>query len=265
MTHELIRAIESVAAMPCDVADGLAGSLRAQAPQGDPVAIATVIASLPARWRDPVRGLLLAANSCRPPVSLDAVALAVQASCATFSSAASRHEVELVWSGPMVVQSTFRRTDRAWIDVIDAAQATLWLASFSVGAVERVEESLLSALDRGVDVRMLFEHSADSGGTLRYDGFSSFDRRVMDRARLYSWIPSKRELAPNGNIALMHAKAVVADAHAMFVTSANLSGAALERNLEVGVIVRGGPQPRWLYERFESLLTGGLIECRSPA
>lgn len=264
VTRELIQAITSLASMPSDLVDGLARNLRAQAPHGNPVELEAVIANLPQRWRDPVRGLLVAANSCHPPVSLDAVALALQASSASLFSQTSRQEVELVWSGPMIVQSTFRRTDRAWVDVIDAARVTLWLASFSVGAVERVEESLLLALDRGVDVRLLFERSTDSGGALRYDGFTSFDCRVLERSSFYSWTPSKRDFSPNGSIALMHAKTVVADAHTMFITSANLSGAALDRNLEVGVIVRGGPQPRWLHERFEALVAGGLIELRAP-
>jgi phosphatidylserine/phosphatidylglycerophosphate/cardiolipin synthase-like enzyme len=126
--------------------------------------------------------------------------------------------------------------------------------------VDRVEASLAAAIARGVDVRLLFEQSATSGGSLRYDGFAAFDRRVLDGASLYGWKQDLREVGPSGNTALMHAKAIVADAEVMLITSANLSGAALERNLEVGVIVRGGPQPRWLHERFESLLSRSLLE-----
>ncbi len=36
----------------------------------------------------------------------------------------------------------------------------------------------------------------------------------------------------------LHAKAVVADDEAVFVTSANLTEAALDRNIEVGLLVR---------------------------
>ena len=38
----------------------------------------------------------------------------------------------------------------------------------------------------------------------------------------------------------MHAKAVIADRSVAFVTSANLTGSAMDHNLEVGVLMRGG-------------------------
>jgi phosphatidylserine/phosphatidylglycerophosphate/cardiolipin synthase-like enzyme len=37
---------------------------------------------------------------------------------------------------------------------------------------------------------------------------------------------------------VLHAKAVVVDEYSVFVTSANLTEAALDRNIEVGLLVR---------------------------
>jgi len=258
MNTELMRAIQVLARMPQDLADGLCRGLIAQAASPATTALDAFIHDFPVDWREPARNLIAAARASVPPVRLDALALAVQASTLTYQSTAGHQEVELVWSGPPVVQSTFRRTDRAWVDVIDGAQSSLWLASFSVGSVDRVEAALLSALDRGVSISLLFERSQDAEGALSYDGCNRFDHRILEGSTLYAWAPAKRPRCPAGNIALMHAKAVVADSSVMFVTSANLSGAALERNIEVGVIVRGGPQPRWLAERFRQ-----LIECRA--
>jgi phosphatidylserine/phosphatidylglycerophosphate/cardiolipin synthase-like enzyme len=44
-----------------------------------------------------------------------------------------------------------------------------------------------------------------------------------------------------------------------FITSANLTGAALEHNLEVGVLVRGGSVPARLHEHFLALMGSGVL------
>jgi cardiolipin synthase len=45
-------------------------------------------------------------------------------------------------------------------------------------------------------------------------------------------------LDPEGPGGVLHAKAVVADDEAVFITSANLTEAALDRNIELGVLIR---------------------------
>ena len=57
----------------------------------------------------------------------------------------------------------------------------------------------------------------------------------------------------------MHAKGVVVDESAAFVTSANLTGHALDENMELGVLVRGGAVPRRLASHFRSLADAGVI------
>jgi phosphatidylserine/phosphatidylglycerophosphate/cardiolipin synthase-like enzyme len=47
-----------------------------------------------------------------------------------------------------------------------------------------------------------------------------------------------RALEQAGAGGVLHAKAVVADDEDVFVTSANLTQAALDRNIEVGLLVR---------------------------
>jgi phosphatidylserine/phosphatidylglycerophosphate/cardiolipin synthase-like enzyme len=46
-----------------------------------------------------------------------------------------------------------------------------------------------------------------------------------------------RALDPEGPGGVLHAKAVVADEEAVFITSANLTEAAFDRNIELGVLV----------------------------
>jgi phosphatidylserine/phosphatidylglycerophosphate/cardiolipin synthase-like enzyme len=59
--------------------------------------------------------------------------------------------------------------------------------------------------------------------------------------------------------ACLHAKCIVVDGEAVFISSANFTEAAQERNAEVGLLVRSC----WLAERlvlhFNMLLAGNLV------
>jgi phosphatidylserine/phosphatidylglycerophosphate/cardiolipin synthase-like enzyme len=71
-------------------------------------------------------------------------------------------------------------------------------------------------------------------------------RRFADRFWKTDWPGSShpgvlydpRALDSEGPGGVLHAKAVVADDEAVFVTSANLTEAALDRNIELGVLIR---------------------------
>ena len=71
-------------------------------------------------------------------------------------------------------------------------------------------------------------------------------RRFADRFWKTDWPGSShpivfydpRALDPEGPDGVLHAKAVVADDEVVFITSANLTEAALDRNIEFGVLIR---------------------------
>jgi hypothetical protein len=43
------------------------------------------------------------------------------------------------------------------------------------------------------------------------------------------------------------------------VTSANLTGHGIAENMELGVLVKGGPIPRRLSQHFRELIAGGVL------
>ena len=59
---------------------------------------------------------------------------------------------------------------------------------------------------------------------------------------------------------MLHAKAVVTDDEAVFVTSANLTEAALDRNIEVGLLVRDRALALSLSSHFRGLIDRGLLK-----
>jgi phosphatidylserine/phosphatidylglycerophosphate/cardiolipin synthase-like enzyme len=62
----------------------------------------------------------------------------------------------------------------------------------------------------------------------------------------------------------MHVKAVVVDGRVALVTSANLTGHALERNMELGLVVRGGAAPKRLADHFQALTAAGNLTRVQP-
>ena len=59
----------------------------------------------------------------------------------------------------------------------------------------------------------------------------------------------------------MHAKAGVADSRVAFLTSANLAEAALERNMGIGVLIRGGTLPASIDRLIDALLESGELQA----
>ena len=97
-------------------------------------------------------------------------------------------------------------------------------------------------------MKVLLEPSEDAGGKIGFDSTTTL-RPVLPNGQFYLW---QREVGFAGGC--VHAKCVVADERCAFITSANLTGAAMERNIEVGILVRGGPIPVQLSEQFEALI-----------
>jgi phosphatidylserine/phosphatidylglycerophosphate/cardiolipin synthase-like enzyme len=71
-------------------------------------------------------------------------------------------------------------------------------------------------------------------------------RRFAERFRKTDWpgsarprvVYNPRSIEPDGPRGVLHAKAVVAGDETFFITSANLTEAALDRNIEMGLLVR---------------------------
>ncbi len=68
-----------------------------------------------------------------------------------------------------------------------------------------------------------------------------------------------RSLDLDGPAGVLHAKAVVTDDEAVFVTSANLTEAALDRNIEVGLLVRDRALAATVSSHFRELIDRGLL------
>ena len=80
-------------------------------------------------------------------------------------------------------------------------------------------------------------------------------RSLVPAARLYGWLDKTDEFA-DGRV---HAKVAVADGKMCFITSANLTGYAMERNMEAGILIAGDAISRTLDDHLRSLVDTGVI------
>jgi len=182
-----------------------------------------------------------------PELDGAAVSLALRSASAGYRTAKAESQVEVVWSGPEG-EVDVRLTYAVLIEVIRSAQRRLTLVSFAAYRVKEVGEALRIAARAGVEVRVVLD-----GGT---EAARAFD--ASDGIALYTWPPT---LLPEHDPqhASLHAKASIADDQLAFVTSANLTGYALDRNMELGLLVRGGEVPRLLAAHFEGLIDTGVL------
>ena len=187
-------------------------------------------------------------------VGADELALMLLAASRVITKAAAEQSTELVWTGPTTPSVSARRTEQALIQVINAASSTLFITSFVAYEVSSIVKSLNAANERGVSLSLLLESSKDHGGSIKMDVIGKM-RAVVPSARLYAWIDKTCQFA-DGRV---HAKVAVADASICFVTSANLTGYAMEKNMEAGVLISGGHIPRQLDQHLRALVDTKMV------
>lgn len=167
---------------------------------------------------------------------------------------ANQQSTELVWTGPTTPFVSTRRTEQALLQVINAAEHVLFLTSFVAYDISPIVKALNVATERGVTISMLLELSKDHGGKISFDAIGRM-RALIPAAKLYVW-REKDEPFTGGSV---HAKVAAADSRMCFITSANLTGHAMEKNMEAGVLISGGSIPRLLGDHLRSLVDTKLI------
>ena len=171
-----------------------------------------------------------------------------------YHEAKMEQSIELVWTGPSSELVATRKTEQVLLEVIGSAQEKIFLTSFVAYKVESILRALSDALKRGVDVSILLESSERHGGGVSVDSIKKM-RESLPRATIYYWEKKDGDFS-DGKV---HAKAIVADAEICFISSANLTGHAMEKNMEAGVLIRGGNVPDQLHRHLKAMVTTGVV------
>jgi phosphatidylserine/phosphatidylglycerophosphate/cardiolipin synthase-like enzyme len=199
--------------------------------------------------REMIRQFELAWKNSRD-ISSKEVSYALREASAAAQLSEMRGVTELTWTGPTTGLVPMRHTEQALCEVIDSAKLRLFLVSFVAYRVDSVISALKNAIRRQVTIGMLLEPSDKHGGGITSHDSVKTIRENLPSIDIYEW---------RKNIGAVHAKCAVADERIAFITSANLTSAAMERNMELGVIIKGGELPLALHRHLEALIHSCII------
>lgn len=186
---------------------------------------------------------------------------------------AGRHStdagLELVTTGPEAPGVANRDTSVVVRDLFAFAEHSVLLAGYAVYQGQQVFRALADRMrDRPeLHVRMFLDVSRAPGDTT---AAGDIVRRFAERFQKRQW-PAERTLPelfydpraleiPSEKRACLHAKCVVVDQANVFISSANFTEAAHERNIEMGLLVRSASLARQVEAHFSALVEAGMLQ-----
>lgn len=175
---------------------------------------------------------------------------------------------DLVWSGEEIDGLHARDTRAVYEQLLGNARESLWVSSYAYFDGPRAFEILAKRMDAvpELKVTLLLNIQRKGGDTSQP---SDVARRFADKLWKKDWPGTLRpqvfynpkSLEPDGPSEVLHAKAVVADLESVFVTSANLTEAAFDRNIEMGLLVRDRALALSAVRHFQVLIERGLLKA----
>lgn len=150
-------------------------------------------------------------------------------------------QLEAVWTVPSM-PGIEGRTTLAVAELINEAHFAVYAATYSASWGSAYVKTLAHAVERGVTVTVIVDRKLQkaTGDLLQ---------QQLPGARLWTYaLTDDSDYPPR-----QHAKLVVVDHKAAFVTSANFSDAAAKRNLECGLLSRDAGVARGMASQLEIL------------
>ena len=203
--------------------------------------------------KETIKNLLIAIEDSE--MNKEIVASILKSSSYTLAKISETQKVELVLTGPETAIINTRKTEQVLLDLISRAEDELFLVSFVAKGWNALKDAIDTAVARGVTISILMETSKEHGGTLDEDPLAIFENDKKQTVNLYRWM--NKDISFNGG--KIHAKIAVADKKCAFVTSANFTGHAMEKNFEAGVLITGGSIPKDLHEHLSALVGEGIL------
>lgn len=174
---------------------------------------------------------------------------------------------DLVWSGPEVPGLHARDTRRVYEELLGSAKRSVWASTYAFFDGPRAFKVLAQRMDALPDLRvtLLLNIQRKKGDTTASEHlvrsfaehFWKSDWPGKSRPKVYY---DPRALEIDGPGGVLHAKAVVTDEETVFVTSANLTEAALDRNIEIGLLVRDHALAASVIGHFRGLIDRELLK-----
>lgn len=174
---------------------------------------------------------------------------------------------ELVWTGPEAANAVARDTAVVLRELFESARERVVLAGYSfVNAPQVLGPLHLVMKTHGVSAKFFVD--------IEQVGHAVPHPAEHAQALLQAWVDKnwkfeepypeiycdRRGLSPGPPWSSLHAKCVAVDGERAFVSSANFTERALERNIEVGVLLHDTTFAGQLERQWLGLIGAGLVE-----
>jgi phosphatidylserine/phosphatidylglycerophosphate/cardiolipin synthase-like enzyme len=180
----------------------------------------------------------------------------------------AEESIDLVTTGPETPGAANRDTAVVVREMFASAERSVLVAGFAVYQGQRVFEVLADRMEAlpNLEVRLFLDVHRSPGDPTPA---TAIVRQFAHGFREHQW-PQGRRLPEvrydprslaidTPKRACLHAKCIVVDRKEAFITSANFTEAAHERNLEVGVLIRSTHLANRLASHFDSLVTAEML------
>jgi len=174
--------------------------------------------------------------------------------------------IQLVWTGPDQEGPAARDTSVVVRELLGQAERSLLIATYSISRSTAFFEPLNAALNRNpdLDVTLIFHVDMSRRSLYGERAVSEFAREFWrsqwqwkSRPKVFFDPRGVRE-QPSAR-ANQHAKCVVVDGQRVFITSANYTEWAQERNIELGVVVDDRVMAERVIAKFGALIDADFL------
>jgi phosphatidylserine/phosphatidylglycerophosphate/cardiolipin synthase-like enzyme len=176
--------------------------------------------------------------------------------------------LELVTTGPEVSGIANRDTSVVVRELFANARDSVLVAGYAVYQGQRVFQALADRMVElpGLKVRMFLDIQRGHGDSttapeliLRFAARFRSDQWPKDRPLPEVFYYPRSLETDTERRTCMHAKCVVVDGRDVFVSSANFTEAAQQRNLEIGLLIHSAEVANRVTQYFNELLSNGLL------
>lgn len=180
---------------------------------------------------------------------------------------------DLVWSGLETSGLHARRTRSVFDSLLGGAKESLLVTTFAFFDGPVAFRRISERMDENPDLRTTLLLNIQRARDDRTSSAASLVRRFASRFWNEEWPGARRprvfydprSLQPRAPAGVLHAKVVVADSASVFITSANLTEAALDRNIEIGLLVRDRALAASVIGHFDALVHDGGLARLPPS
>ncbi|MGD0049346.1 MAG: DISARM system phospholipase D-like protein DrmC [Bryobacteraceae bacterium] len=250
-----------IRSLPASALESISQALKAGRLK-PPYTAFTVAEWVPENCRNLLAADLMSLQTCGFTTATLAITLEVLAEDAAARQRAI-DQIQLVWTSPDEEGPHVRDTSVVVRQLLSEARQSLWISTYSIFNGQEVFLPIEQAwtFRPELEVVLILNVPPNDDAAVEKYAWSFWKYHwPWPRKPAVFYDPRGPEKTPNYP-ACQHAKCILVDGVTAFITSANFTESAQERNIELGVLFRDNPRvAESIRSKFESLIQDGFLK-----